>query len=120
MKKITLVAVTLLALTACKKEKYTGYQTFYWNEQSATKMVNDGLVSLKLYVDGELIGSTTPDVYYTSTPECKKGNFEFTEKMYKNEKTKHSYKVIDELEDVIWEGTFETSESLCNQIELDY
>ncbi len=105
-------------LSSCKKEKFTGRQSFWYNESVADALYFEGVDNLTLYVDGEIVGTVNADEFYSSKPDCKDGHFVYEEKMYKKEISSHTYKIIDDFGDIIWQGDFKNKESVCNSIEL--
>lgn len=118
MKKVLFLTLALVSLSACKKEKFTGRQSFWYKEDVSDELILDNVESLTLYVDGTMVGTVNADEYYDSAPDCKEGHFVYEDKMYRNEVASHTYKVVDDLNYTVWEGSFSTKESLCEAIEL--
>ncbi|MNJ84962.1 hypothetical protein D3C87_24260 [compost metagenome] len=121
MKNLIILSLLGLFFTACKKEKYHGYQSFWFDYMTSYDLMEFTDVStLTLYVDGEFVSTVDVSEYKTSAPECKEGQFLYTDKMYRNESAEHSYKIVDQNNTVFWEGKFNTEESDCNLVWLGY
>ncbi len=119
MKNFIILSVLIFSFTACKKEKYNGYQAFWYDYMTSHDLDELANVSdLTLYVDDEFISTIDASVYYMKTPHCKEGQFLYTDKMYKKEDAEHNFKILDQDNNIIWKGKFKTRESECHLILL--
>jgi hypothetical protein len=48
---------------------YEGSAVFWYNETTSSRLINDGAISLIYYVDGEIVGSSASNVYWTGAPD---------------------------------------------------
>jgi hypothetical protein len=145
MKKIiyaSLASVLMLTtLNACKKEgctdsiatnydekadsdngtcTYTGTVQFWYGKSTAEWFESVGIISLKYYVDNQLIGSSAASVYFTGDPSCTQANvIRKTMDLGLLKSKSVPYKVIDQDGITRWEGnvTFDGTKS-CLSLEL--
>jgi hypothetical protein len=101
------ISICMLSALGCTKEKFTGTHSFWYNTQTADDLLAYGVDELTLYVDGVKI--TTIDAYdhYAADPGCGTGNFVYTDPMFKKEHKTHGYRIVDEADSLIFEGTFQ-------------
>jgi hypothetical protein len=142
--RLTLTAMTLVVLLGscakegctdgiadnfcedCKKDDgsctYSASVQFWYGQSTATNLVTDGSTSLTYYIDNTIVGSSAASVYYTGDPECgASGVVKQTKQLGKDKSKASTYKIVDDLGDVIWSGnaTFDASKS-CTSIQLTY
>lgn len=121
MKKLIALSLLSLFFTACKKEKYEGSQSFWFNQLTSHDLMElADVTTLTFYVDDEFVSTTPVTAYKTSTPACKEGQFLYVEKMYKKETAIHTFKVVDQNNYVFWNGKFKTEASKCNIAQLSF
>lgn len=108
----------------CKKDDgsctYEGKIIFWYNQTTANFLVNDGATSLNYYVDGQLIGSSSASVYYTSSPSCtSNGHASQTKDLGKSKSQSSSYSVKDQTSFEYWSGsvTFDATKE-CTTYQL--
>ena len=106
MKNLIILSVLVISFAACKKEKYTGSVSFWFSGMKAHNL-QDGadVTTLTFYVDDEFISTVDISDHLTSfsaPEECNGGQFLYTDKMYRKETAKHSYKIVDQSNNVIW------------------
>lgn len=121
MKKVIILSLLTLSFTACKKEKYEGYQSFWFNALTSHNLDEMADAStLTLYIDDEFVSTVDVSEYKLSKPACKEGQFLYTDKMYKKETAKHKFKIIDDNNYVFWKGTITTEAGACNITQLSF
>jgi hypothetical protein len=99
--------------------KFEGSIVFYYDELTSLLLVDNEISALTYYVDGSIIGSTAAGVYFTSVPSCgSSGSISKTIDLGSNKSKNISYKVVDDLGDVIWEGNFTVKANTCHPLEL--
>lgn len=109
MKKGFLLPISICMLSAlgCTKEKFTGTHSFWYNTETADDLLAYGVDELTLYVDEVEIGTIDAEDHYTVDPGCGKGNFVYTDQMFKRENKTHGYRIVDEADSLIFQGTFQ-------------
>lgn len=139
---ITLSLLSVISFTSCKEEgcmdpdsktfnanadkddgscKYEGSIVFYYKESTATQLISDGSSALTYYVNGSIIGSSAASVFFTTVPTCgSNGSVSKTIDLGSDKAKSITYKVIDDLGYIIWEGSYNVKANTCNQLELVY
>lgn len=107
----------------CKREDhsctYKCSVVFWYNSVVANNLVNDGAVTLYYYVNGNLIGSSAANVYWSSAPDCNQGgSLSFTKDMGTSKSMSESYQVKDQTGYVYWSGTVSYEGGKCKTMEL--
>lgn len=98
---------------------YEGTHVFWYGEDAAEFLINDGASSLTFYVDNQIIGSSAASVYWTSAPECGQASSITVTKQLGNVKTQaYNFEVIDQTGWVYWEGTLNFNANQCISFEL--
>ncbi len=146
MKRISLViSVLLIGLmaftTGCKTEgctdsdsitydvdadeddgtcQYEGTVVFWYGKTASEGLIAADALSLKFYVNDELIGSYAGDVYFGEDPACDAASIVKVTKDLGGDKTKSfKYKVIDNDDVTWWEGNVEfNATNSCTALEL--
>jgi hypothetical protein len=130
------------ALTSCKKEgctdpesvtfsadadsddgtcKYESNALFWYNQATANGFVSDGATSLTYYVDGQIVGSTSTSVYWTSSPDCgANGSITITKDLGTNKTKVASYSVVDQTGAEYASGTLNFDANTCLKTEISY
>jgi hypothetical protein len=76
---------------------YRGGVVFWYDETDCVNLQNDGVISLTLYVDGEIIGSYDASVYWSDAPVCGEHGSITVHKEWENSRTHiYSYSVVDQ------------------------
>lgn len=146
MKKLSIcfgVLLSALLLTSCAKEQgctdasasnynpdavendnsctYEGSLVFWYDSQTADDLYFDGSSSLKYYIDGALIGSSAADVYWQGAPSCgQSGSISVTKSLGTAKSKSVNYRVLDDFNDVIWEGVISIEAGACTKFRLIY
>ena len=101
--------------------KYEASLVIFYKENTSANLASEGSTALTYYVNGSIIGSSAVDVFYTSAPSCgANGSISKTIDLG-SEKTKSvSYKVIDDFDNIISEGSITLRANTCQPLELIY
>jgi len=102
---------------------YEGKTVFWYDEEAATGLINDGAVSLTYYVDGKVVGSSSASVYWSggTAPDCGQDGSVTVTKDLGNVKTQsYSYSVKDQTDHEYWSGTLNFNANTCTALELDW
>lgn len=136
---LTIVAGAAIVFTGCKKEgctdkdavnfcdeckkddgtcTYKGNIVFWYNSSTSAALVNDGAVSLTYYVDGQIVGSSAANVYYTSAPNCNQGGVTVEKDLGKSRSKGFSYSVKDQTGWEYYSGTVTFTANTCTTYQL--
>ncbi|MNJ92143.1 hypothetical protein D3C87_98020 [compost metagenome] len=110
MKKAIILSICIISAMACTKEKFTGTHSFWYNKQTAEDLLAYGITSLTLYIDDNQLETINAYDHFTVDPGCGNGNFVYTNSMFKRENETHVYKIKDQTDSLIWQGTFMMSQ----------
>jgi hypothetical protein len=71
MKRIhlLLIVVSITLLFSCDKN-YTGKIMFWFREPIAQQMASRNILEINYYLDGKLVGTQNPGVFFSSAPQC--------------------------------------------------
>jgi hypothetical protein len=119
MKKVSLFLSVLTAfvltasLTSCKKS--TSGKVTFWYGQGVSLFANSiGVTSFTFYLNNEIIGSSSANVYSVSEPTCGSGGVVTkTMDLDSEESATYNYKVVDEDGDTWWEGSVKIEDGGC-------
>lgn len=106
MKKLIILSLCMFSILACTKEKFTGTHSFWYNTVTADDLAAYGVSELTLFVDETKIATIDTSNYFSVDPGCGNGNFVYKDAMFKKENKTHAYKILDQADSIIWEGTF--------------
>jgi len=143
MKKILgLLLLTSISFVSCKKEgctdvdainyddsanrddgtcNFEGELVFWFDGTTAANLVQDDISSLTYYVDNKLVGSTSSNVYWNSSPSCGANGSITVSKSLGNVKNKsYEYEVRDQDGLVVWTGYENFTAGICTKLELQY
>ena len=100
---------------------YEGTNVFWYNEAASTGLINDGATSLTYYIDGEVVGSSATNVFWSGAPECSQDGSITTTKDLGSVKTQsYSYSVKDQTGHEYWSGTLNFNANTCFATELSW
>ncbi len=98
---------------------YEGKAVFWYNQAVADSLLSYGTSSLSYYVDGQVVGSSAANVYWTAAPDCGADASVTVTKSLGSVKTQsYSYKVVDETGFEWWSGNLNFNANTCQSIEL--
>jgi hypothetical protein len=93
---------------------------FWYNQNTAQKLINDNATSLTYYVDGIVIGSSATNVYWTSQPSCSQTGIVTTKKNLGVMKNKsYIFSVKDQTGWEYWKGTVDLDAAKCTVYQLN-
>lgn len=124
MKKTSLfllatASILLMAsLSSCNKET-SGKVTFWYGSEIPDEAALLGVTAFTYYLDGEVIGSSSANVYSSGQPACGEGGAVSEDVDLDEEDSKTlPYKVVDEDGDIWWEGSVKIEDGGCINVEL--
>jgi hypothetical protein len=146
MKKISLILIvglSLISLQSCRPEegctnkdatnyspdaekddgscKYKGEIVFWYDATTSANLIDYDSMSLKFYVDGNLVGSTASSVYWNSAPNCGQNSSITVSKDLGSDKSKSAnYQVKDEYDEVLWQGSVTFEANTCSKYRLEF
>lgn len=141
-KIFTAAVLILVGLTSCKKEgctdidatnfdaeakkdngacTYEGNTVFWYGEDMANFLVDDGAVSLTYYVDNKIVGSSAAAVYWNGiSPNCGASGLVTVSKDLGNAKTQaFTYEIVDQDGWIYWQGILNFNANTCLSFELN-
>lgn len=99
--------------------EYEGDVVFWYGKAAADRNVADGITALTFYLDGQLVGSTAGDVYWTSSPNCgSSGSISATKKLGFSKEKSYKYEVKDQDGNIVWSNNITLTGNKCQPIEL--
>ena len=99
--------------------EYQGRIIFWYDEAAAEYLIENDVISLKYYVDGELVGSSAASVYYSDAPECgQDGTVTVTKNLGKDKTKSFTYSVKDQDGVELWSGNVTFKANTCTAIQL--
>jgi hypothetical protein len=146
MKKITqtlLILTLILSIQSCSKTsgcqdpnaenfnadanedcnccEYEGSVVFWYGKTSSEELIDFGSKSLTYYLDGQIVGSSAANVFFTGAPNCgQNSSVTVTKKLGAAKSKSYSYKVVDQDNDVIWEDVVNIDANTCLKLELTF
>lgn len=115
------VAFSVLAMVGCSEEEVNNEASvvFWYGQSVSEELLAAEVLELKLYVDGQQIGTYEPDFYWTSSPDCgDNGSVTVTKQLGSSIKKDFSYRIVDDTDFEIWSGTVTFDALACTAIEL--
>lgn len=101
---------------------YRGSAVFYHGQQTSQNLIDAGVTNVKLYVDGSFWDAMSPNVGFNFVPTCshpdamRVENYGTGSDAYQT----FNYRITDQDENILDEGTFIISGNECNAIEYFY
>ena len=100
--------------------QYVGDVVFWHKEDVAQFLLNDGATSLFYYVDGEMVGSTSANTYWTGRPDCgANGSVTVSKELGAVKNKTYSYSIIDQTGFEYANGVVNFTANTCQSIELN-
>lgn len=119
MKKVSLFfsVLTAIVLTASMSScvKSTSGKVTFWYGQGVSLAANSiGVTSFTFYLNNEIIGSSSANVYSVSEPTCGSGGaVSKTMDLDSEESATYNYKVVNQDGDIWWEGSVKIEDGGC-------
>ncbi|OFY21261.1 MAG: hypothetical protein A2W98_14870 [Bacteroidetes bacterium GWF2_33_38] len=122
MKKVIVILGVIfgviMSLNSCTKES-EGSVVFWYGQETSEELADYNISTLKFYLAGELVGSTSADVYWYSKPDCgSNASITATINLGKYETQAYDYEVKDQYGNILWEGTINVNADECQALEL--
>lgn len=100
---------------------YEGKAVFYYGQSTAEALVGDGATSLTFYVNDEIVGSASSDVYWvgSESPDCDtEGAITTTMDLGSEKFETYTYRVVDNTDFERWSGdiTFEANTCIAQEL----
>jgi hypothetical protein len=139
MKKLLFLAAFAALMGACKREgctdadatnfddkakknvgcAYQGSAVFWYSKTTSDNLVADDAVALTYYVDGQIVGSSAANTYWTGAPNCdQSGTVAFSRDLGGQKSKDFAYVVKDQTGHEYFKGTVTLSGNTCNQVQL--
>jgi len=101
---------------------YMGSAVFYHNTTTGQQLINDGVTSVKLYVDDFFKDSMSPNIGFNFTPTCDSEDaMNFNNYGLANAKSKmFGYKIKDQNGTLLSAGTFVLEGGKCTTVQYPY
>lgn len=115
------LAFSVLAMVGCSEEEVNNEASvvFWYGQSVSEQLLAAEVVELKLYVDGQQIGTYEPDFYWPGAPDCgDNGSVTVTKQLGTSIEKDFSYQVVDDTDSEIWSGTVTFDAISCTSIEL--
>lgn len=135
-----LLAMSLTIFTSCKKEgctdidaenfcedcneddnscRFKGEVVFWYNQATSQALGVIESTSLTYFLDGQVVGSSAANVYWTGAPDCGQSGSVTTTKDLGNVKNKaYSYIIKDQTGFELWSGVANFTANTCTKLEL--
>lgn len=82
-------------------------------------MQSDGVSSITVYLDNQIIGTYATNTYAAKVPECgASGSVGITKELGKSKSKQFVYKVTDNFGNILWNGSTTIEAETCLNIEL--
>lgn len=100
--------------------QYEGKVVFWQDELSAEDFADQGVNTLYFYIDGELVGSSAANVYWSGAPDCgTPATITFVENLGSVKNKSYTYSVTDEDDFEWYSGVVNITANTCTSLELD-
>lgn len=99
--------------------QYEGEIVFWYNSATSAELLSYDVVSLTYYVNGQVVGSSSADVYWSGAPDCgQNGSVTVTQNLGNTTNLVYDYSVVDDTGYEIWSGVANFTANTCTSIEL--
>jgi hypothetical protein len=99
--------------------QYKGEVVIWYGSYTANQLINDDAYSLTFYVDGQIVGSTSTSVYWTSAPACgDNGSITISRDLGGSTTGSFPYTVRDQTGFLYWSGTLNFEANQCKSVQL--
>lgn len=137
---VTLIMATLFTTSCTKKQgctdpdadnydvtaevydgscNFSGRVVFWYNETAAAGLVIAGITSLTYYLDGVIVGSSAPSVYWTCSPECgQTGSITVNKDLGSVKSRPYTFRVEDQYNIAVWDDIINFEANTCIKFEL--
>ena len=100
---------------------YTGQVVFWYGQNTANGLVNDGATSLTFYVNNQVVGSSAANVYWASAPFCgDNGSVTVEYDLGGVKSLAVNYSVRDQTGWEYWAGVINFTANDCRSAELQW
>ncbi|MDE0872071.1 MAG: hypothetical protein OSA37_09155 [Flavobacteriales bacterium] len=99
--------------------EFMGEVVFWYGEAVSAEMVYIYTNSLSFYVDGQIVGSTSANQFWTGAPNCgDNASITVSKNLGGASSLAFDYEVIDDYGDTWWYGTTNFVANTCTTLEL--
>ncbi len=99
--------------------EYEGEIVLWYGQAASAELQDWQSASLNFYVDGQIVGSTATNQYWTSAPDCgANASITITKDMGKATALAATYEVVDDWGDTWWSGVLNFEANTCLAVEL--
>lgn len=100
---------------------YQGEVVFWYDENTSESLQLNGASSLTYYFNGELVGSTATNVYWSGSPECgQNASITVTKNNMTSRSQNFTYLIKDQLGIERWTDEINLKANKCTSLELEY
>lgn len=100
---------------------YEGYIVIWYNQAAASGLIADGATSLTYYLNGQVIGSSASNVYWTGAPTCGQNGSVTATRDLGNVKTQaYTLSVRDQTNFEYWNAVVNINANTCLVFELSW
>lgn len=117
----TLLALVLLSFASCTKEDTdkSGSVVFWYGQSTSTSLQAADITSLTIYVDGEIVGTYSTNLYAAKIPDCgAQASVGTTKSLGSSDSKPFTYVVKDNFGNVVWDGSVTLQSNTCITFEL--
>ncbi len=98
---------------------YTADAVIWYGQSVSAFLQSNGITSLRFYVDGNLIGSSASNVFWTGQPTCNQnGSITVFKDLESSSSGFANYSVLDQFGNSYWSGTLMFNGGRCSALQL--
>jgi hypothetical protein len=117
---LLMLVFALVGFSGCKKDDRVGSVVFWQTKSNAQLLQSIGITSLKMYLGGKLVGSQAASIYFNASPDCgAQGAVTAKHQLGTLTSQVVAYQVLDQDNDVVYDGTMEIKDGVCLGFQLD-